>query len=208
MARLIVGPGGSFRTIVEAVTRASAHDEILLTPAEYFDEVVTINKPLSISGLGGVARLNARHVLTDTGGVITTRADTRLSKIEIQGAHGLSGNASGIWHESGSLSVTQCIFRWNQNGILAARNPNSRVMVLQSTFAENGGGCGHTHGIYAADVIEELAVRECSFHDTRVGHHIKTKARQTIVVRSYLGMAPTGTTSDSVCCAYGGALVL
>lgn len=147
VSKLIVGPTGPFRTIAEAVARASAHDEILVAPATYYDEVITVNKSLSIGGFGGTPILRARHVLTDARGVITTNADTCLSNIEIQVAHGLTGNGSGIWHENGRLSVRRCVFRGNQNGILAAKNPCSTVKVMQSTFANNGGGCGHTRDL-------------------------------------------------------------
>src|SRR6185312_3265824 len=116
----------------------------------------------------------------------------------------VGGNGAGLRHDHGTLSVRRCIFQNNQNGILIAENPAISARVIDCSFVQNGAGCGHTHSIYACSGVASLVVGLCSFRDTVVGHHLKSRAAQTRVTHSYFCDTPAATTSYAIDIANGG----
>ena len=66
----------------------------------------------------------------------------------------------------------------NENGILAGGGPDSVLRITDSEFIGNGtciAACAH--GVYAGAAIFLLDIQHCVFRDTKVAHHIKSRAR-------------------------------
>jgi hypothetical protein len=130
--------------------------------------------------------------------ILITRNDVTIRNLAFRGANALLGNGAGIRHEAGVLRVDDCVFRNNQNGILAAHNPTARVHIDNCRFIGNGAGDGHTHGVYAANEIAVLTISDSIFVGTIVGHHIKSRARHTTLTGNVIGDGITGSSSYDI----------
>jgi hypothetical protein len=103
---------------------------------------------------------------------------------------------AGILMEGANLTVENSLFIDNENGILTGGPPDSVVRIAHDLFRGNGacvGSCGH--GLYAGAPIARLEVSDSTFLDTRFGHHIKSRARSTIVRNCQIADGPNGNSS-------------
>ena len=105
------------------------------------------------------------------------------------------GNGAGIRAEGRNLLVERVRFIDNQNGILAAEQPQGEIIVRDSEFVRNG-TCEQAcaHGIYV-NRLALLRVERSTFRETRQGHHVKSRAARTEVLGCDIGDGPTGTAS-------------
>jgi hypothetical protein len=204
-AIITVGPGGGYDypSLAAAVAAASAGDNIRLAPGTYLNDFTTITIPLTIEGLGGTAVLEATVQIPNGKAILVTRADVTIRNIEFRGAKVADQNGAGIRAEIGDLVVQDSIFRDNENGILSASDPNMSILVENSRFIDNGFGDGQTHAIYV-NRIEQVTIRDSTFDGTRIGHDIKSRAANTVVINNLLDDGVTGTTSYAVEISNGG----
>lgn len=206
MAILRVGAGQSFATLAAAVSAAQNGDTILLAPGTYTNSFATVAKSVTIKGDGGMARLVATVPPPNGKAILVTRGDVTIENIEFSGARVADRNGAGIRFEGGNLTVVNSAFRDNENGILSGSWANSSITVRDSEFERNGAGDGRSHGLYVG-VITNLTVENSYFHDTQVGHHIKSRALATTVTGSRL-QDEAGTASYNVDVPNGGVVRL
>lgn len=195
---LAVGPRGTYRTISDAVADSEPYDLIEVECGIYHDDTCIIEHPLTIVGMGDTPLLLSTDLVRNGKGILITRADVTVRNLAFRGATALLGNGAGIRHEAGILSLDGCTFRDNQNGVLAALNPAAELYMDKCRFIGNGAGDGHTHGVYAADEIAVLSIKDSIFVGTIVGHHIKSKARYTTLDRNIIGDGITGSSSYDI----------
>lgn len=208
MTTLTVGVGKKFPTCKAAGLAAQAGDRIEIDAGTYNDDGISaINVPLTIVGIGGMAHFHATVPCPNDRGLFTVGADTTFDHIEFSGAAGPSQNDAGIRHVGGNLTVTNCNFHDNQNGILSNDIPGATVTIDKSEFARNGIGGGHTHGIYILH-IAKLSVSNSYFHDQNIGHHIKSRALVTDIGPNNRIDDQQGTASYSVDLPNGGDVTI
>lgn len=179
-AILDVGPGAPYPTIAGAVAAARAGDVVRVRAGTYLNDFPVVNKPLTLVGIGGLARIASNAWIPNEKGMIIAQADLTIDRFEFAGATVSDQNGAGIRYEGGNLLVRRSYFHDNQNGILAASNPTGAIRIENAEFARNGVGDGRTHAVYVND-IAFLRVSNSYFHDTVVGHHIKSRARKTMI---------------------------
>src|SRR6185369_758492 len=97
-------------------------------------------------------------------------------------------------YQAGNLTINNCYFHDNQDGILAASNLTGSITINRSEFAHNGTGDGKTHNLYV-NKIGTLTINDSYFHDAVVGHEIKSRAVNTIIRNSRIIDGPTGSAS-------------
>jgi nitrous oxidase accessory protein NosD len=180
------------------VAASQPYDLIEVASGIYLDDSCVIELPLTIVGRGGAPLLFSTDLIRNGKAILITRSDVTIRNLAFRGATAYLGNGAGIRHEAGVLSLEDCVFRDNQNGILAALCPTARVHIGNCRFVGNGAGDGHTHGVYAADEIAALTVSDSTFVGTIVGHHIKSRARHTSVTGNTIGDGITGSSSYDV----------
>jgi hypothetical protein len=118
------------------------------------------------------------------------------------------GNAAGIRAEGVNLRVEHSRFVNNENGILANPSPGSTITIVDSEFIRNGKcdpNCAH--GIYTGE-IALLHIEHSKFLETKVGHHIKSRALRTELIGNEIADGETGTSSYLVDIPNGGSLVM
>ncbi len=209
-ADITVGPARAYRTLAAGVAAAEAGDRILLEPGVYTDDTVTTTVALTIEGLGGGAVLRASKPLANRKGLVVSNATLTVRNLTFDGAYVTAedgNNGAGIRGQAGDLTVENCIFSDNQDGILVDAIAGATVRIAGSTFSGNGAGDGYSHGIYVNEVAK-VTVTTSIFTGTKVGHDIKSRALVTAISQTVLDDGVTGTTSYAVDLRNGGLAVL
>lgn len=209
-ADINVGPGRTLKTLQAGVAAAKANDTIVLDAGVYLDDVATIDKPLTIESAGRGAVLRITKPISNRKGILVVNADLTVRKITFEGAHVTDEdgkNGAGIRHQAGDLVVDTCVFRNNQNGILANGNRDASVTIRRSAFLGNGAGDGYTHGIYI-NAVARLTVDGSTFSGTKVGHNIKSRALKTTITDTSLDDGVTGTPSYAIDLPNGGDVLI
>jgi hypothetical protein len=130
----------------------------------------------------------------EKGGFLVKGANATFENLELWEAASVSGNGAGIRFEAragvpSNVLVKNCVFRYNQNGILGPDNSIERgtLTIENCEFDRNGRyGSGQEHGIYIGRV-DHLIVRDSHFHDTYTGHELKSRAFKATIERCTFG---------------------
>ncbi|MDZ7628128.1 MAG: right-handed parallel beta-helix repeat-containing protein [Parvularculaceae bacterium] len=105
--------------------------------------------------------------------------DLRAENITFSGAKSWDRNGAGIRHEGRNLTVVNCRFIGNEDGILSTGDKNGVITIERSLFHDNGFGDGQSHAIYV-DGAALVDVKDSKFISTRIGHHLKSLSNRTI----------------------------
>jgi hypothetical protein len=145
------------------------------------DTAVWRQHRLTIRGVGGRAHLRADGAEAEDKGIWVVKGnDTTIESVEFSGAKVRHENGAGIRLEGAGLTVRDCFFHDNENGILTGANPESDIVVEHSEFAHNGFGDGQSHNLYIGRV-RSFTLRFSYVHHALVGHNVKSRAlRNTI----------------------------
>ena len=58
-----------------------------------------------------------------------------IDNIELSGCRVLDKNGAGIRQEGSNLTIRNCYFHDNENGILSGKNPASEILIEKAEFA-------------------------------------------------------------------------
>lgn len=207
---LEVGPGKPYLVPSAAANAAQAGDVIRIAAGDYRGDAATWNDSnLTICGVGGRARLFADGSNAQGKGLwVVSGSNITIDNIEFRGAAVPDQNGAGMRAEhGGELRILNSGFYDNENGLLAASGSGSSITIDSSEFARNGRGDGFTHNLYV-NQIDRLTVNSSYFHEARIGHNFKSRARESILQNSYFMDGPTGTSSYLAEFPNGGRVVL
>ncbi|HNA28448.1 MAG TPA: hypothetical protein PK437_00215 [Thiobacillaceae bacterium] len=206
-ARVIrVGPGGDFTLPSQAAAAAVDGDIVEIQAGAYpGDAAVWRANGLTLRGVGeGRARLLSRGATAEGKAIWVIKGrDTRVEGIEFAGARVPDGNGAGIRQEGANLVVSRCLFRNNENGILAGPNPESDILVEYSEFAHNGHGDGRTHNLYIG-AVRRFTLRFSYSHHARSGHLVKSRAAENHLLYNRLADEEDGYSSYLIDLPAGG----
>jgi hypothetical protein len=138
--------------------------------------------------------------------ILVTNTDVTLSNIIFSGVKVPDGNGAGIRYQHGNLTINNCYFHDNQDGLLAGADTTGSITINNSEFSHNGTGSGLTHNLYVGE-IGTLTVNGSYFHDAVVGHEIKSRALNTIIENSRI-FDLSGSASYSIDLPNGGNAVI
>jgi len=140
------------------------------------DAAVWRQHRLTIRALGGRAHLRANGAHAEGKAIWVIKGnDTMIESVEFSGAKVPDRNGAGIRLESAGLTVRDCYFHDNENGILTNANQASDIVVEHSEFAHNGFGDGQSHNLYIGNV-RSFTLRFSYVHHVLVGHNVKSRA--------------------------------
>ncbi len=208
-ATLNVGPYQVYKLPSEAIRAAAPGDTIRIAPSHYADCAAWATNGLTIEGIGAGPVL-AGKICEDKGIFIIDAENATIRNIVFADAVIEGGNGSGIRANGARLVVENSTFRNDQDGILTGNDRNASLVVRNSSF-EGNGACvpneGCAHGIYAGH-LGLLRIEGSHFFNTRIGHHIKSRAWRTELVGNTIEDGPEGTSSYLVDIPDGGTLVM
>ncbi len=119
-------------------------------------------------------------------------------------------NGAGIRAEGINLTIRNSRFEGNENGILTTVGVGGTVLIENSVFDGNGkcdDGSGCAHGIYI-NAVDQLIVRKSTFINTHIGHHIKSRAKNTVIDAVIVDDGPKGNSSYLIDLPSGGNLLV
>lgn len=207
---LEVGPGKTYALPSAAAAVAQSGDTIRIAAGDYRGDVTTWSAAnLAICGVGGRARLYADGKNAGGKGIwVVKGVNVTIDSIEFHDATVPDQNGAGIRAENtGTLSIRNCGFFDNEDGMLGPDAASATVSIDGSEFARNGYGDGQSHNLYVGSVAG-LVVTNSFFHEARIGHNFKSRAKQTRIEGSYFMDGPDGTASYEADFPNGGAVVL
>jgi hypothetical protein len=205
-----VGPGRELKR-PSAAAQLARDGDLLEIDAGVYDGDATVwrQNRLTIRGVGGRARLRADGAHAEGKAIwVIKGSDTTVEAIEFSDAKVPDQNGAGIRLEGPGLTVRDCFFHDNENGILTGANPVSDIVVERSEFANNGYGDGQTHNLYIGGV-RSFTLRFSYVHHAVVGHNVKSRALKSLIVYNRIMDEKDGRSSYAVEFPNGGiALVI
>ncbi|GAB6054322.1 right-handed parallel beta-helix repeat-containing protein [Magnetospira thiophila] len=207
---LEVGPSRRYKTPSDAAKIARDGDTVAIDAGTYVGDVAVWKADnLTLVGVGGMARLEADGKSAQGKAIWVIRGNnTTVEHIGFFKATVRDRNGAGIRQEGANLTVRHCLFRDNENGILAGDNPDSDILVEFSEFDHNGFGRGYTHNIYI-NKVRRFTLRGSYSHRARVGHAVKSRALTTVIAYNRLADGADGNSSYLLDLPNGGtALVM
>jgi parallel beta helix pectate lyase-like protein len=204
---LEVGPSHRLKLPSQAAAVASAGDIVRIDPGEYTDCAVWRTSKLTIEATGDGAVL-ADKTCAGKGIFVIDGNDITVRNITFTRAAVPDQNGAGIRAEGRNLTVEHSKFIDNENGILANPVRGSTIRILDSEFRGNG-KCVPTcaHGIYV-NAIDRLDIEHSRFFDQHVGHHVKSRARSTVLIDNDIADGANGNSSYLVDIPNGGDVLI
>jgi MYXO-CTERM domain-containing protein len=195
-ATLQVGPGKTYAKPCDANAAAKDGDIVEIDAAgDYHGDVCQWSQNnLTLRGVNGRAKIDATGVSISNGKGIWVfyGANVTVENIEFSGAEVPDQNGAGIRHQGLNLTVRNCYFHDNQDGILGAPLANGQgadgqgeVLIETSEFAKNGAGDGQSHNMYL-NHYAKVTLRYSYSHSSNVGHLLKSRALATYVLYNRL----------------------
>lgn len=185
-----VGPGQTYETIAAAAAVAGDGDIIEIQAGTYREAVTWRANQLTVRGVGGRPVVDMTGMAISNGKAIfvSAGADLTVENIELVGASVNDANGAGIrWEGPGELTVRNCIFRSNENGILGGGQADNVGVIEHNEFVDNGrGDVGYTHSVYINEA-ESVTFRGNWSHALwpdggDIGHLFKSRAHKTFVL--------------------------
>jgi hypothetical protein len=202
-----VGSGQTFTTLAAAINASQDGDVIQVQAGTYTNDFAEIHTKITIEGVGGQVHLLATTPPPNGKAILVTNTDVTLNNLEFSGAQVADGNGAGVRYQGGNLTINNCYFHDNQDGLLAGNDTSGSITINNSEFSHNGSGDGFTHNLYVGEVAT-LAIDGSYFHDAMVGHEIKSRALNTSITNSRIIDGPSGTASYSIDLPNGGTATI
>jgi pectate lyase len=204
-ATLQVGFGKKY--LVPSIAAKFAHDGdiVEIDAGDYPKDAATWKQNnLTIRGVGGQAHLNADGASVEGKGIWVIRGNNVIiENIEFSGAQVRDRNGAGIRLEGAGLTIRNCYFHDNQNGILTGANETSDILIENSEFSHNGAGDGRSHNMYIG-AVRSFTLKYSYSHHAQVGHTVKSRARTNYILYNRIMDEDDGNSSYSIDISSGG----
>jgi hypothetical protein len=206
---LQVGPGQQYTMPSAAAAAAQNGDTVHIAAGDYRGDVAIWRaNDLTVCGIGGRARLFADGRNAEGKGIwVIKGSPTLVDSVEFHDARVPDENGAGIRQEGAVLTVRNCAFVGNENGILSNGGGSSVVTIERCEFTRNGFGDGYSHNIYIGRG-GRLVVLASLFREARVGHNLKSRARENVIENSYFADGASGNSSYLLDFPDGGAVLM
>jgi hypothetical protein len=199
-----VGPGKTYATPCAAIAAAQDGDVIEIDAAGiYAGDVCAIARSnLTLRGVNGRAHVDAAgKAFGGKGTWVIQGANTTVENVELSGAAVADKNGAGIRQEGAGLTVRNCFFHDNEDGILSGGA--GEIVIEGSEFAHNGNGDGYSHNMYIGHE-NKFTLRGSYSHHSKIGHLVKSRAQENHILYNRLMDEADGTSSYAIDLPNGG----
>ena len=98
----------------------------------YTNDFASINKNITLHGVGGMVNLVASGNISNGKGIFVVNGNVNIDHFSFSGAKVADGNGAGIRFESGNLVLDNDYFFNNQDGLLPVPAARSRSATASS----------------------------------------------------------------------------
>ncbi len=187
-ATIQVGKNRTYKTVQDGVGAARDGHTIEIDYGPYYGAMgwCAIGKNnLTLRGVGeGRPYLDANNTgaVQDKAIWVISGSNTTVENIEFRNCRGQgSPNGAGIRQEGAGLTVRNCYFHDNDDGILTGVNAASDILIESTEFAHNGHGDGQSHNMYIGNV-RSFTLRYCYVHHAYMGQEVKSRAQANYIL--------------------------
>ncbi len=183
-----VGPGKPYATPCAAIAAAAPGDVIEIDAAGSYDgDVCAWSKSnLTIRGVNGRPHIDAAGKSSQGKAIwVIAGDDTVIENVELSGCEVPDDNGAAIRQEGRNLTLRDCWLHHNQDGLLAGDKDGSTITLERCELSHNGAGDGYSHNLYV-NHVDKLVITDCWSHDAKIGHLLKSRAKETWVTYSRL----------------------
>ena len=204
-ATLEVGWGKKYLSPSVAAKFARDGDTVEIDAGEYpKDAALWKQNNLTIRGVGGTAHLKADGASAGGKGIWVIRGNNvTIENVEMLGSKVPDNNGAGIRLEGAGLTIRNCYFHDNQNGILTGSNATSDILIENSEFSHNGAGDGRSHNMYIG-AVRSFTLKYSYTHHAQVGHTVKSRARTNYILYNRIMDEEDGNSSYNIDISNGG----
>jgi hypothetical protein len=192
---LWVGPNEAHKTLGSAVAAAQPGDQIFVRAGTYANDHATVRVPLAITGVGGFVHLKSDGMIPNGKAIVIVAADATFTNVEFSGAKVDDQNGAGIRWEAGNLTLRNCWFHDNEDGLLSSAIPDGTIVIERSTFEHNGNFSDQRHNLYIGHVAA-ARVTDTLFYDAVDGSGLKSRARRNDIENNRFIDAPRWDTQN------------
>jgi hypothetical protein len=200
-----VGAGETHTAPSQVASLVADGDTVNIAAGVYPSDVTnwTAND-LLLRGVGGMAHLESNGNAWGEKAIWVIQGDrTTVEWIEFSECSVPDMNGAGIRQEGHHLTVRNCYFHMNQNGILAGAISPCTILIEHSEFGYNGAGDGYSHNLYIGHV-DSLIFRYNYSHHTYAGHELKSRAHVNMILYNRLSNELDGEASREIDLPNGG----
>lgn len=191
--------------LARQISSAKAGASVAIPAGVYDVTDLKIYKSIALVGAADGKTVLRSAEATEKGLLVPlSGVDLTVENITFEGARSWDRNGAGIRHEGRNLTIVNCRFISNEDGVLATGDVDGVITVRGSAFIDSGFGDGLSHGIYVLNG-KKLEIDKSRFEGTRIGHHVKSLADETVVTNSVLDDGH-GKGSYAVDASKGGAV--
>jgi len=204
-----VGPGQTYTLPSQVSTLVGNGDTVDIAAGFYPSDVAAWTADdLLLRGVGGLAHLGSNGMAWGDKAIWVIQGDrTTVEWMEFSECSVPDQNGAGIRQEGLDLTVRQCYFHNNENGILGGEVHPSTILIEHSEFAYNGYGDGFSHNLYIGN-IDSLIFRYNYSHNAHVGHELKSRAHVNMIEYNRFSNEATGGASREIDLPNGGQAYL
>lgn len=198
----LVGPARTYTKPSQAAAVVQANDCVYIDAGNYPNDVAlwpASASNVTIRGAGGMVNLTITNgiVYGSKGIWVVDGANTTIENISFSCATSRTNNTNcsgilvgdendaGIRLEAAGLTVRNCVFHDNDNGILGGPSVSGLsgdTLIESSEFFRNGFGDGYSHNVYLNAHHNSVTFRYNYSHGAIVGHLIKSRAATNYVL--------------------------
>jgi hypothetical protein len=203
-----VGPLKTYTVPSQVSALVNIGDTVEIDAAVYVGDVCVWNKnDLVIKGVGGRPHLRANgNYILGKGIWVFSGNNITVENIEFSEASVPDLNGAGIRLDGISVTVKNCFFHDNENGILTANN-GGKIIVENSEFGYNGDGQGFAHNIYIGR-LDTAIIKYNYFHHANIGHEFKSRAAVNYLFYNRFSNEAAGIASREIDLPNGGTSIL
>jgi hypothetical protein len=197
-----VGPGRAYQSVAAAANAAQDGDVVEIDAGVYAADVASwYQNNLTLRGVGGFAHLRANGANAQGKAIwVIAGNNTVVENIEFSEITVPDQNGAGIRQDGRDLVVCNGYFHDSDEGILGGVGD---VLIEYSEFARNGFGDGQSHNMYILEA-DRFTLRHSYIHHARIGHNVKTRARENYILYNRIMDESTGNSSYAVDIPNGG----
>ncbi len=171
---------GDSQWLIREIASARSGAVITVPAGDYDLTDQKITRSITLRGAPDGKTVFRSAAVTEKGILVPlTGVDLTVENITFSGAKSWDRNGAGVRHEGRNLTVVNCRFLGNEDGILSTGDAKGVITIDKSLFRDSGFGDGQSHAIYVATAAL-IEVKDSKFVGTRIGHHLKSLADKTV----------------------------